>query len=402
MNDVSVQRIASARHERNGGITSDAEELAMRRNHIDPLTRLPGRLPCLHWMEADDNAWSVAAPRGLLHLDLDMFRRFNDAHGREAGDRALAAVAARLRALARPGDLLYRLELEEFLVIMERETREALVADAESYRRAVGEIDLVHDGRSVRLTASGGLAFMRPSGFRYGALHQAETAMYMAKIVGRDTLVLHDDVRRLALETGATLELSDLSEQADAARKRLVGMADKLNRRMLEAAQRDAFVDALTQANNRRYFDDRFAREVERARRELRPLSLAFLDIDDFREFNKAHGHPTGDLVLRRFVEVANENVRETDWLARYGGEEFCLVMPIAGEGARHVAERIRAAVARERMTSLDGRAISVTVSVGLVAFDPGRDATPEMLVQRASRANRAAKDAGKNRVFAN
>lgn len=391
----------AARLDRLAQRTRDAGELEQRRADVDPLTGLPQRLRCLEWFEVDDNAWSSGRNRALLLLDLDVFRRVNEAHGRAAGDGMLAAIAARLRAVARPGDLLFRFELEEFAAILERDTREEIVRDAEAMRQAVGATEYDHAGTRLGVTASGGLAFLRSSGFRYGALHQAETAMYMAKIVGRDTLVLHDDVRRLALESGATLELSDLSEQADAAKRRLVGMADRMNQRLLEAARREANVDALTKAHNRRYFDDRFERDIERSRRELRPLSLAFLDIDDFRVFNNKYGHPTGDLVLRRFAEIVKENIRDSDWLARYGGEEFCLVMPIAGDGAYQVAERIRRAVARDQMTSLDGRPITVTVSIGLVAFDPARDASPQLLVQRASKANRAAKDAGKNRVVA-
>ncbi len=92
-------------------------------------------------------------------------------------------------------------------------------------------------------------------------------------------------------------------------------------------------------------------------------------------------------------------NVRGADWLARYGGEEFCLVMPAPLAAARRVAERIREAVASERMTSLDGIAIGITVSVGVAGYDTDRDLDPEHLMQRASRANRDAKDAGKNRV---
>lgn len=372
-------------------------ELDQRRRNIDPLTSLPQRLSCLRWFEVDDNAWSATSVRALLMLDLDMFNRFNERHGRAAGDGMLVAIAEGLRTVAQPGDLLFRFELEEFVVVLQRDTREALLRDAEGFRQAIGVAEHVHDGTKLRVTASGGLAFLRTSGFRYGALHQAETAMYMAKIVGRDTLVLHDDVRRLALETGATLELSDLSEQADAAKKRLAGMADRLNRRLLEVAQRDAKSDALTNAHNRRYFDERLESDIERVTRERRSLSLAFLDIDDFGAFNKQHGHPTGDHVLRRVVEVIKNNIRESDWLARYGGEEFCLVMPLPPDGAYQVAERVRHAVAQETMTSLDGCPISVTISVGLVTFDPGRDASAELFVQRASRANRLAKDKGKN-----
>ncbi|MFO1395715.1 MAG: GGDEF domain-containing protein [Burkholderiales bacterium] len=376
-----------------------AAELVQRRAHVDPLTGLPDRLRCLEWFSVDENAWTSDRVRALLLLDLDNFKHVNDAHDRSAGDRILLAIAARLRERAQPGDLLYRLEFDEFVVVMERASREVMIRDAEAFRAAVHAAACEVDGNTVRVTASGGLAFLRASGFRYGALQQADTAMYMAKILGRDTLVLHDDVRQLAVAHGTTLELSDLSEQADAAKARLASMAGELSRRMLAQAQREAVMDALTGVHNRRYFDARLAREMELARRDGRPLSLAFLDIDDFRLVNHKHGHPTGDIALRRFTEVVAICIRDTDWLARYGGEEFCLVMPVGVEEAARVAERVRGAVARAPFTTLDGRPLPVTVSAGVVTFDAARDRDPEHFVDRASKANRAAKDAGKNRV---
>lgn len=251
----------------------------------------------------------------------------------------------------------------------------------------------------AHVTATAGLSFLRASGFRYVALQQADTAMYMAKILGRDNLVRHEDVRRLAHETGATLELADLSEQAEAAKTRLAGMAGEFNRRLLERARLEANLDGLTQIHNRRYFDDRIARQMATARRDGKPLAVAMFDIDDFRIFNKVHGHPTGDAVLRGFAQIAMRNVRGDDWLARYGGEEFCLVMSATPATARRIADRIREATASERMTSLDGASIGITVSVGVVGYDAERDPDPDHLMLRASRANREAKDAGKNRV---
>lgn len=374
-------------------------ELAQRREHVDPLTGLPDRLRCLQWFGLDDNAWPREGVRALLLLDLDFFKAFNDNYGHAAGDSVLAEIAQRLRALAQSGDLLFRLELEEFVVVMERPTREAAIADAEAFRRAVVEAKWSREGGVACVTASGGLAFLRPSGFRYGALQQADTAMYMAKVLGRDTLVLHEDLRQLAVTHGTSLELSDLSEQADAAKARLAGMAGAFNRRLLEAARREANVDSLTQVHNRRYFDGRIAREMEMASRGGCALSLAFLDIDDFRGVNNTYGHPTGDIVLRRFAELVGSCVRGADWLARYGGEEFCLVMPVGQGEAAGVAERIRAAIAREPFAALDGRPFAITVSAGVVAFDAVRDLDPEHFVYRASKANRTAKDSGKNRV---
>jgi diguanylate cyclase (GGDEF)-like protein len=330
-------------------------------------------------------------------MDLDYFKRFNEAYGPATGDRMLVAIADELRNGTNRQDLIFRLELEEFVVILERDSKKAILDVAGNLRRAVGMATCLHDGQPVRVTASAGLAFIRETGFRYAALQQAETAMYLAKITGRDTLVLHDDVRQLAADHGATLELADLSELADAAKERFTSMADRYNKRLLESAERDANVDGLTQLHNRRYFDKRIAREIELARRNRGPLSLALFDIDDFGNLNKMHGHPTGDAVLRQFGQIAKRNIRTDDWFARYGGEEFCLVTPLGRDDAHHVAERIRVAVANEPIRTLDGGEIAITVSVGLVQFDSLLDQTSEFLVQRASRANREAKDRGKN-----
>lgn len=376
-----------------------AAELVQRRAHVDPLTGLPDRLRCLEWFSSDEHAWTGECVRGLLLLDLDFFKRFNDAYGRDAGDRMLVEIARGLRAVAQADDLLFRLELEEFVIVMERPSREALIRDAERFRLAVHEAGCTVQERAVHVTASGGVAFLRASGFRYAALQQADTAMYMAKVLGRDTLVLHDDVRHLAVTHGTTLELSDLSEQADAAKARLASMAGEFNRRLLAEAQREATIDALTEVHNRRYFDARLAREMVMAAREGRPLSLAFLDIDDFRLVNNTYGHPTGDIALRRFAQVVGTCIRDTDWLARYGGEEFCLVMPVGADEARRVAERVRSAVARSAFTTLAGDPLAITMSAGVVAYDAARDHDAEHFVDRASKANRAAKDAGKNRV---
>ncbi len=391
--DLRARRLAERQQEN--------AELALRRAHVDPLTRLPDRLRCLEWFSVDENAWTSDRTRALLLLDLDNFKHVNDACGRAAGDRILVDIAARLRALAQAGDLLYRLEFDEFVAVLERPSREVLIRDAERLRAAVHEAACEVDGNTVRVTASGGLAFLRASGFRYGALQQADTAMYMAKIVGRDTLVLHDDVRHLSVAHGTSLELSDLSEQADAAKARLASMAGAFNRRLLAQAQREATIDALTEVHNRRYFDARLPREMEMAARNGRPLSLAFLDIDDFRLVNNAYGHPTGDIALRRFAQVVSACIRDSDWVARYGGEEFCLVMPVGADEAMRVSERIRAAVAAAPFQALDGRPLAVTMSAGVVTYDDARDRDPEHLVDRASKANRVAKDAGKNRVAA-
>ena len=140
-----------------------------------------------------------------------------------------------------------------------------------------------------------------------------------------------------------------------------------------------AFQDALTGLYNRRHFDERLTSELAAAQRHGRALSLLLVDIDHFKQVNDAHGHLAGDEALKMVAFVLRGAVRKEDVLARFGGEEFCVIAretPI--EGARALAERIRAAVERSQF-AWEGRplgvtvSIGVTVSVGAATFEPGQ-----------------------------
>lgn len=389
-----AQRLARLR-----GRAKDTADLALLRAHVDPLTRLPDRTRYLRGFEDHTEAFPADHCVGLLLLDLDNFNTVNRTLGRANGDCVLAEIAERLRRHAQPLDQLFRLELEEFVVLIVRAERADVIADAESFRRTIGDIAFAAGDGALHVTASAGLAFLDEGPWRYGAIHRAHQAMYMAKIVGRDRLVLHEDVQLLADRHGTSLDLEDMFKEAEAAKTRLVSMAGEVNQRLLAEAQREANQDALTRIHNRRYFDSRIAREMDLSRRHGQPLTVALIDIDDFRLVNNTYGHPAGDLVLRGFAALATRSIRGVDWVARYGGEEFCLVMPATLPEGLRVAERIRENAAQARTTVIDGRTIAYTVTIGVVEFDPDRDTDPVQLLHRASKAERGAKDAGKNRV---
>ena len=96
--------------------------------------------------------------------------------------------------------------------------------------------------------------------------------------------------------------------------------------------------------------------EVEEGRRYGYPVGLIMLDIDNFKSFNDAYGHPQGDVVLKQVVRVLRGNSREVNFAARYGGEEMALILPHTDlEGSHAIAERIRAAVEELRVPRLDG-----------------------------------------------
>jgi diguanylate cyclase (GGDEF)-like protein len=172
------------------------------------------------------------------------------------------------------------------------------------------------------------------------------------------------------------------------------------NARLHRIVERQALVDGLTGLANRRHAEEALVGELARAERFANPLSVVIADLDDFKAVNDTHGHPTGDAVLRAFADVLRETLREIDVAARWGGEEFALLLPGTDlQGAVHVAERVRAALADRAVLTPEGAVLRVTASFGVASYPDG--ASADALVAAADEALYEAKRAGKNRVLA-
>jgi diguanylate cyclase (GGDEF)-like protein len=164
--------------------------------------------------------------------------------------------------------------------------------------------------------------------------------------------------------------------------------------REIEKLQRLTLRDPLTGAWNRRYHDEALAREMDRFRRHGSPLSVAHVDLDDFKELNDAGGHALGDEVLRAFATTALGVLRPSDHVIRLGGDEFMLVFPQTARGeALSIIERLRAELAGAQMVGPFGIAISAGV-----ASCPEDTTDADELAEIADRALYWAKDHGKNR----
>jgi len=196
-------------------------------------------------------------------------------------------------------------------------------------------------------------------------------------------------------------EIAQRAEPLPLLARRLALLARRHGLHELEVARREANEDPVTGLNNRRYFEARIGREIEITRRQRRALTIALMDLDDFRRINERFRWPTGDRALRYFADTARANVRLVDWLARYGGEEFCLAMPDTNlQTGCMVADRVRAQVAAGQIESLDHGPVKVAVSIGVAQFtDDVEDAVA--LVDKAAKALKEAKGAGKNRTVA-
>lgn len=156
-------------------------------------------------------------------------------------------------------------------------------------------------------------------------------------------------------------------------------------------------LDPLTQAYNRRHFEQELAREHSRSVRYGRNFSLILFDFDHFKEINDQFGHLAGDAVLKEVAAQIRERLRRDDILARVGGEEFAILCPESDlEGASHLARDLNALV-REIRVLYDGLAVKATISLGVAEWR-GEEENPDALYQRADDLLYEAKARGRDR----
>lgn len=174
----------------------------------------------------------------------------------------------------------------------------------------------------------------------------------------------------------------------------------RTRKRELEAAlgriQELANRDSLTGLYNRRYAQELIAHHVHLKDRNGRPLAMALIDLDHFKQVNDQYGHALGDRVLQTFAQQARQATREADIVARWGGEEFLIVMPeTSAEGAALLVERLRETLAA-LCVSDEVPALRIAFSAGITAHCAGEHT--DQTVHRADRALYEAKSAGRHR----
>jgi diguanylate cyclase (GGDEF)-like protein len=176
-------------------------------------------------------------------------------------------------------------------------------------------------------------------------------------------------------------------------RQELDAMNERL-RKQNEELGKLSTSDALTGLHNRRFLTQRLSEELIRSYRHKGSFAVLMADVDEFKKYNDAFGHPAGDEVLKRVASILLSSTRSVDCTARYGGEEFAVLLTDTSSAvAAEVAERIRARVAAQ---DFPGR--KITLSIGIGEF-PEHGQTGEEVISAADEALYAAKRAGRNRV---
>ncbi|MBP7738501.1 MAG: diguanylate cyclase [Spirochaetes bacterium] len=186
---------------------------------------------------------------------------------------------------------------------------------------------------------------------------------------GRDYIQKPFYPQELHARVRTHIELKKAQEQLieDAA------MLEELNRKLASALDKMeimARMDPLTGLANRRFLLERLEQETARSRRTGRPLSIAMVDVDNFKIINDSHGHECGDLILKQVARTMKDSIRKEDMVARWGGEEFLLLFVETPLGdARQTAERIRHNIASVAV-DCGGIPVSITVTIGVAAYD--------------------------------
>jgi diguanylate cyclase (GGDEF)-like protein len=263
-------------------------------------------------------------------------------------------------------------------------SRDEQGGDRDDWRRlllAADDVPAGSESKAARLAATG-----------IGTLRKKERGRHVVAvplICGERILGVLEGVRERRSFTKADVELLDaLSSPVASALANAVRISE---------AERLSQTDDLTKLHNARYLRQFLLNEIRRARRYGSSVSALFLDLDDFKQVNDAHGHLAGSHVLMEMAAVILSSIRDTDAVARYGGDEFVIVLPETGiDLAGTVAERIREKIARHSFHGGRNLTLSLTASFGVAAF-PEHASSPQQLIACADTAMYEAKAANKN-----
>ncbi|HEV7278734.1 MAG TPA: GGDEF domain-containing protein [Pirellulaceae bacterium] len=304
-----------------------------------------------------DAANERSEPTSLVLLDVDHFKRVNDAHGHLAGDAVLRAVAKALTDAAPKDAFVARYGGEEFAIVLPNRTASESRDVAEAIRARVGETSTAIDDKRLRVTASAGLAEALPGEDLASWIRRVDEGLYDAKARGRNIGIWRRGDGMLPL--------------ADAGSEREDGGAPIFDRRAQRTSTAEvAGLDPVTGLSNRASFTADVKRRLAQLRRTPGQATLTLLRIDGYDEMIAKRGFRAAEQALLFVSQALRISVRDTDHIARYGRDMFAALLPEATAGdADSVVARIRGELARP-FASVDGVPLRITASFAAAELD--------------------------------
>jgi diguanylate cyclase len=332
-------------------------------------------------------------PVTLLLLDVDHFKKFNDAHGHQAGDEALRQVARVLRHCTRETELVARYGGEEFAVIFRATPLTPVRHIAERIRLAVAATAIRFEGRELHVTVSAGLAELQSSEETQALIQRVDAALYASKKGGRNCIHWNDGAtnHRLKLHLAHNRQPA-VNDDVSA----LLGEEWQCN---TDLSPDSPYHHAEALVSPRSAFLDDLIRRMAQFRRDGAPAALLLVQVDRWPQIQGAHGDAAGALLLRVAAQVINANMRDMDHVTRLASDTFALLLPGCRlAGAEQVASRLRQQIAACQLPRI-AVVGSMTATIGVVEATGGDDML--RLLQRARNALQVAIDRGRDQCFA-
>lgn len=309
----------------------------------------------------------AGTPTTLMLLDVDHFKRFNDAHGHQAGDDALKLVARTVRQHVGEVGLVARYGGEEFAVVLAGLDLAAASPYCERARQAISITSLRLGGQELRVTSSAGVAQLLTSENAGDMLGRADAALYASKNAGRNCAHTHD---------GRTCRLLRLTPSA-APRVRETLADDRIGDEWLYGGDQNTealFEEPIANVASRPVFFDDLIRRLGHCRRGGAPLTVVLIQVDSYARILSDYGATAADAVLRIASQLINASMRDLDHLTRLSEDTFSLLLPgaVLADGVL-IAERLRKAAERCRLPRRAG-ANWFTVSAGVVQAESDDD----------------------------
>jgi diguanylate cyclase len=373
-------RLDDAEHK----IQTQAEEIRVQQTEArtDALTRLANRRAFdARLEECIEAAAAGARSPSLLMFDVDHFKRFNDAHGHQAGDEVLRAVGQTLKGCTAPSDLACRYGGEEFAVILADAPIDRALTAAERVRSAIEAMAVRFAGETLRVTASVGVAPFTNGDDSLAIVRRADEAVYASKKSGRNCCHVHDgqEVRRL--------DPMKPPRREPPARKPTYS-APSLPPDAVNVPDRTAFANELD-------------RRIAESGRFGFPVTLLYFRIKDYKKLQHDFGDAIGALLVDSLASFIQSTLRDMDLLGKLEDGELIVMLPgSTAAAAKIVGQRVRTSTSLCPVP-LGGQQIRLDLEMGVTTVEPGDRARAAIARSRADLDATAAAEAAERRLHA-
>jgi diguanylate cyclase len=313
-------------------IQAQAEEIRTQQSEArtDALTKLSNRrafdaclTECLEKFQAD------ARPFSMLIFDVDHFKQFNDTHGHLAGDEVLRHVGRTLAKTVKSGDVPCRYGGEEFAIIMTNTAAAEAQVAAERIRRAIESMAVQFSGKTLRVTASIGMAECATGEEAAQLVRRADDSVYASKKAGRNCSHWHNGIESIPINPPGKQPAPKAAEPVVPARINLPTLAN--------AALPDRAV-----------FSDHLRRRIAECHRSGEPLSVLHFRVKDFEKLETTYGTAVGALLLDSLATFIASTLRDMDMLGKLEAGEFVVMLPgSSSSAARIVGQRVKASISQ-------------------------------------------------------